>query len=140
MIGIYKTIRRIFEINKHKWSAEKVEGFRDCLYLLVTAIEKHPAFNAHLENDELKKENYELKWKVKKSLENKENQDLKRQLAEAKEKHIEYKRHLTHAQASIETKNKLIKAYRELARKHGLMGQLSKELFEVTELEKLNKE
>lgn len=54
MINIYKVVRFFYDKHKDKWTNERDQGFKECLLLFLTGIEKHPSFNAHVDNLELR--------------------------------------------------------------------------------------
>ncbi len=131
MIKIYKIVRRIYDINKSKWDQDKQEGFKQCLGLFLIGIEKHEAFNAHLENDILKKEVSDFKYEIKRLNKSGKVKELEIQLVKRKEE-------ITKLNSTINQRNNLVRAYRELFKIAGISGtRVAKKLFEIEELEKI---
>lgn len=132
MIKIYKLIRRIYEVNKNKWHVERSEGFKDCLLLFLTGIEKHPAYNVHLENNELKEEIYKLKHKIKRL----EGSPINRLTQDLEAKLEEYKKHLIISQRIANKRNKLIEAYKLVLKESGLKDKVSRAILDLEDKEK----
>lgn len=133
MLTIYKTIRKIFETKDH-FTDERREGFKECLLLFATAIEKHTAYNPHLENVKLRKELSILNSKLYKL----ENSPVKlmadKEQLEATIKML--KTEIVVLQEAANKKNKLIKAYKAVVKEHCLRNKVTRSIFDLDILEK----